>query len=168
MFCLFWNWSQLYVENYFTSHGLACNLLHQNFTLVGTIIANQCKVSSQLKSTSGVEMESTKALYDHSNKIILLSFAPKRNRNVLIMSSLYSFILIIDCHKKAAVIMDYNNHKGKVDIFNENCREFNCLSKTNCWPMFINYNFINVANNNKYMIMRDIGKSDKKTDFFGG
>ena len=73
----------IYVDRFFTSHGLVCNLLQQNLTLTGTIMANWREVPSQFKAAKGREVESTKVLYDHSNKIILLSYAPKRNKNVL-------------------------------------------------------------------------------------
>ena len=81
------------------------------------------------------------------------------------MSSSSSFVLITSCHKKPTVIMYYNKHKGEVDTLDENCEEFNCLRKTNRWPMVINYNLLNVASNNACIIMRDTGKSEKKTDF---
>ena len=60
---------------------------------------------------------------------------------------------------------DYNKHKGGVDTLDENCEEFNCLRKTNRWPMVINYNLINVATNNAFIVMRSSGKCDKKTNF---
>ena len=36
----------IYVDRYFTSHGLVCNLLEKNLTLVGTIMANRQEVPS--------------------------------------------------------------------------------------------------------------------------
>ena len=64
----------IYVDRYFTSHGLVCNLLHQNLTVIGTIIADRHERR---------EVKSTKALYDNSNKNLLLSYARKPNKNVL-------------------------------------------------------------------------------------
>ena len=138
----------IYVDRYFTSHGLVCNLLQQNLTLIGTIMANRCEVPSQFKAAKGREIERTKAPYDHSNKILLLSYVPKRKKNVLVMSSSHPSISITDCHTKTTVITDYNKHNGGVDTLDENCEEFSCLRKTNCWPVVINYNMINVATNN--------------------
>ena len=119
----------IYVDRYFTSHGLVCNLLQQNLTLIGIIMANRREVSLQFKAAKGREVESTKALYDHSNKILLLSYVPKHNKNVLMMSSSHSSNSITDCHKKSRVITDYNKHKGGVDTLDENCEEFSCLRK---------------------------------------
>ena len=128
----------IYVDRYFTSHGLVWNLLQQNLSLIGTIMVYRREVPSQFKAAKGREIISTKALYDHSNKILLLSYVPKRNKNVLVMSSLHFSISITDYHKKPAAITDYNKHKGGVDTLDENCDEFSCLRKTNRWPMVIN------------------------------
>ena len=150
----------IYVDRYFTSHGLVCNLLQQNLTLIGTIIANRREEPPRFKVAKEREIESTKALYDHSNKILLLSYVPKRNKNVLMISSSHSSISITDCHKNPTVITDYNKHKGGVDTLDENCEEFS-WRKTNLWPMVINYNLINVATYNAFIVMRVVEMCQK-------
>ena len=99
-----------YANRYFTSHSLTCNLLQQNLTVIGTITANWPIVPSQFKAAKGREIESTKALYDHFNKILLLLYVLKRNKNVLIMSSSHLFIKITECHK--TTYSYYRLHKG--------------------------------------------------------
>ena len=155
----------LYVDRYFTTHGLVWNLLQQDLPLIGTIMLNRREVPSHFKAAKGREIKSTKALYDHSSKILLLSYVLKRNKNVLMMSSSHFSISITDCHKKPTVITDYNQHKGGVDTLDENCEKFSCLRKTNRWPMVINYNLINIATKNAFVVMRGSGKCDKKTGF---
>ena len=81
------------------------------------------------------------------------------------MSFSHSSISITDCHKKPTVITDYNKHEGGVDTFDKNCEEFSCLRKTNCWPMVINYNLINVPTNKAFIVMRSSGKCDRKAYF---
>ena len=66
----------IYVDRYFTTHEL-CNFLSQKLTLVGTIMSNGGKIPSQFKSARGREVESTKALYDYSNGILLISYIAK-------------------------------------------------------------------------------------------
>ena len=155
----------IYVDRYFTSHGLVLNLLQHNLSLIGTIMPNRREVPSQFKAAKRREVESTKTLYDHSNNILLLPYVPKRNKKVLMMSSSHFSISITDCHKKPTVMTDCNQHKGGVDTLDENCEEFSCLRKTNRWPMVINYNLINIATKNAFVVMRGSGKCDKKTDF---
>ena len=86
------------------------------------------------------------------------------NKNVLVMY-LHSSTSITDCHMKRIFIMDYVKHKSGADTLNENCQEFNCLRKANRRPIVINFNLINVATNNAYII-RNPGKSGKKINFF--
>ena len=155
----------IYVDRCFTTHRLLCNLLSQKLTLIRTIMSNRPETSSQFKSARGKEVESTKTLYDHSNGILLISYISKQNRNVLMMSSSHSDVSIADYHSKPTVVMDYNKHKGGVNTLDENCEEFNCLGKTNRWPMVINYNLITVATNNAILVMRDVEKRSKKTEF---
>ena len=50
----------IYIDRYFTSHGLVCNLMQQNLTLSGTTMANQREVPSQLKAAKRREVKSTK------------------------------------------------------------------------------------------------------------
>ena len=54
----------------------------QFLTIVGTIMSNRREILSQFKSARGREVESNKALYDHSNGILLILYIPKQNRNV--------------------------------------------------------------------------------------
>ena len=61
--------------------------------------------------------------------------------------------------------MNYNKHKGGVNTVGENCEEFYCLRKTNRRPMVINYNLINVATNNAFIVIRGVEKISKKTEF---
>ena len=154
----------IYVDRYFTTHELVCNLLFQKITLIGTIMSNRREIPSQFKSSRGREVESTKALYDDSNGILLILYIPKRNRNVLMMSSSHSDVSIADCHSKPTII-NYDKHKGGVNTLDENRKELTCLRKTNCWPVVINYNLINVATNNAFIVIRGVGKSSKKTEF---
>ena len=49
----------IYVDRYFTSHGLVCNILQQNLMLVGTVMANRREIPSQFKTAEGIEVEST-------------------------------------------------------------------------------------------------------------
>ena len=111
----------IYLDRYFRSHNLVCILLHQNLKLVGTVMANQREVPSQLKSR-GREVESTKAFNAYMNKIFLLSYDPKQNRNILIMSFSQPSVSITDCHKKPTVVIDHNKYTnvGGVGTLDEN------------------------------------------------
>jgi hypothetical protein len=140
-------------DRYFTSHALATALLQKNLTLLGTIQSNKREVPAIMKTTRGIEVNTTRFLFDHENKIILLSYSPKRNKNVLMLTSSHSQALLsTDDDRKPLIIKDYNATKGGVDTLDGNVEEFSCLRKTVRWPMIINYNIMNVAVCNAFII----------------
>lgn len=100
----------IYMDRFFTSHSLAIELLRQNLTLVGTTSARRRHVPPAIKSTKRRPVESSKFLYDHENKIILMSYVPKKNKNVIMMSSSHSAPSIHE-NTKPTIIMDYNKSK---------------------------------------------------------
>ena len=58
----------IYVDRYFTSHGLVCNLLEKNLTLVGTIMANhnsKQEEEEKLKALRHCMTMPTKFFYCH-------------------------------------------------------------------------------------------------------
>ena len=65
------------------------------------------------------------------------------------------------------IIIDYNANKGGVDTMDQNVEVFNCVRKTVRWPMVINYNMLNIATNNAYILMkkRAQGYALNKSDF---
>ena len=104
-------------------------------------------------------MVSTEALNAYLNKILLLSYVSKRNRNVIIMSFSQFSVSITDCHNTSTTIIDFNKRKDGVDTLDEICKELNCFRKTNRWSMAINYSSINVATSNACILMKNTVKS---------
>lgn len=141
------------MDRYFTSHALACELNSNNLTTLGTIKSNRREIPGCFKTARGRHVESAEYLYDHENKIIVLSFVPKKNKNVLLLSSSHSSA-DISGENKPEIIKDYNRIKGGVDTLDENAEEFSCIRKTDRWPMLINYNLINVATCNAYIVSK--------------
>lgn len=129
----------IFMDRFFTSHQLACDLLEQNLTLVRTLSSHRREVPQRMKSVRGREVESTRFIYDNDKKIIVLSYVPKR------MSSSHSSSAITDDHRKPQIIIDYNTYNGGLDTLAQNTEGYSFLRKTNRWPMVINYNLLTVA-----------------------
>ena len=112
----------IYVDRYFTSHGLVCNLLQQNLTLIGTIMANAGmkyhRSSKQLREKRSIAQRHcmtilTKFFYCHTspNATRMCSWCP-----------LYTLPFPSRTATKNTVITDYNlKHKGGADCLDENC-----------------------------------------------
>jgi hypothetical protein len=99
---------------YFTSYGLACSLLERQLTLVGTIARGRREVPHSFKVAMERAVESTEALYDNEKMIIILSYVPRRNKNVLMLTSSHSSVHLTNDAGKPQIIKDYNSNKGKV------------------------------------------------------
>ena len=103
---------EVVTDNFFTSHSLAVALLEQNITLLGTIRPHRREIPEQLKSKRR-EVGSNTFAHDHENKIVLVSHIPKRNKNVILLSSSHCGNSVIPEEKnKPAMILDYNSGKS--------------------------------------------------------
>lgn len=92
----------------------------------------------------------------------LVSFIPKRNKNVLILSNLHRNDKIDENTQKPDIIMDYNATKGGVDALATLCATYNCARNTERWPMVIFYSLVNVAGINSYVIYNINNQSENK------
>ena len=78
---------EIVTDRFFTSHMLAKSLLEMKLTLLGTIKSGRKEIPKCLRDVKTRELHSSFSLYDHDNKIVLCSYVPKKNRNVLMLSS---------------------------------------------------------------------------------
>ena len=82
-------------DNFFTSHDLAVNLLHMNLTLLGTIRNHRREIPEELRNGKR-PVESSLFAYDHENKIMLVSYIPKKEQEC-------NFAQLISCWKACPV-----------------------------------------------------------------
>lgn len=83
----------------------------------------------------------------------LLSYIPKKNKNVTLLSTLHSgSTLISERTGKPDIIDFYNSTKGGVDTFDQMCGNMSTSRKTKRWPMCMFYGMINIASINSYVI----------------
>ena len=104
----------IYMDCYFTSFSVVSFLLEHGLTAVGTVTASRRDVPAVLKTVKGRECFSSKTLYEHQKKVLLLSYVPKKNKGVLMMSSFHqkpNFRTEME-DKKSQLIIDNNSGKG--------------------------------------------------------
>jgi hypothetical protein len=151
-------------DNFFTSHALAKELLINGLTILGTLRKQRLEVPNVLLEKK--EVLSSTFLYDHANKVTLVSYTPARNRVVILLSSSHGEGIIArhDTLQRPQMILDYNQGKGGVDQMDENVAEFSCVRKTLRWPLLVFYNMLDVAINNSFIhIKRDGYAYSRKT-----
>ena len=130
-------------DNFFTSLNLAKTLLQKKTTLVGTVNRIRKEVPDSLKSTKS-PLYSTKVLT--SNNITLTSYQGKKNKNVIILSSLHTNVTVSQEGKRLPETIDtYNATKFGVDILDQKARFYSTKVPCRRWPIQVFYNILDFA-----------------------
>ena len=136
-------------DNFFTSIGLCFHLWEKGLEFIGTIRSNKLEIPlSFLKNKLRTVGSSMFAFKDF---LTLVSFVPKSNKAVVLVSTGHHEAKIDTLTKKPQIIMDYNKLKGDsyglksinllfknisggVDTFDHLVALNSCRRKTNRWP----------------------------------
>lgn len=141
------------MDNWFTSIPLAEKLLTNPYklTVVGTLRKNKKEVPKEF-ITINKDRKVHTSLFAYNEKATLVSYKPKANKHVLLLSTMHETGAINDTTHKPEIIHTYNSTKGAVDTFDQMCQNMNCNRKTKRWPMCIFYNLLNMACINSFVI----------------
>lgn len=153
-------------DNFFTSHDLAIFLLSKKLTLLGTVRSHRREIPNYIRATDGRNRFDVRSIYDHENKIMILSYIPKRKKNVIIMTSGNHDADIDDSdrHRPIVITEFYNKSKGGVDLLDQQIEEYTVRRKTNRWPLLMFFDCLDVGCYNAYIMMRSsIPSYDRKT-----
>ncbi|KRZ17182.1 hypothetical protein T11_3142 [Trichinella zimbabwensis] len=82
------------MDRYFTSHSIVQYLLEHGPTTIGTVCAHHRDVPASLHNATRRDLYSTLVVYEHSKKVTLIIYVPRKNRNVLLVTS---------CHAKLKI-----------------------------------------------------------------
>ncbi|XP_074034512.1 uncharacterized protein [Leptinotarsa decemlineata] len=105
------------------------------------------------------------SLFAFDNNKTLVSFTPKQNKNVILISTLHHDDSIDHETNKSTIIETYNATKGGTDTFDQLCHSYTTARKTNRWPMRVFYGMLDGSGINS-MILLTFAKEDwaeKKT-----
>ena len=147
----------VYIDRYFTSHSLCLKLLQNGLAMTGTVMANRRDVPKKFKTVKDRELYSTSELWETQNRIALISYVPKKNKNVLVMSSAHASVDIQNERddKKPTLIHDYNQGKGGVDLLDSCIDDFSTKRKTNRYPLVVFFNILDICIFNAYLIAKE-------------
>ena len=150
------SWRNVFMERYFSSHEVAKKLLEKGLTMTGTIKQNRREIPPCMRNVKERQLLSTKEVWDAEKRIMLISFVPKRNKNVLMISSMHSHPGIRE-DRKPEVIEDYNHGKGGVDVLDSRIEDFTCKRMTRKYPLIFFFLMLDVAlvNSFRSIVMRE-------------
>uniref|UniRef100_A0AAZ1XT41 PiggyBac transposable element-derived protein domain-containing protein n=1 Tax=Oreochromis aureus TaxID=47969 RepID=A0AAZ1XT41_OREAU len=88
-----------------------------------------------------------------SRNAALVSYVPKKSRNVLLLSTKHREPQVENSgKKKPQIILDYNKCKGAVDHLDQVCGTYSCRRRTRRWPMCLLYHMIDVSCYNAFVL----------------
>lgn len=141
-------------DNFFTSFPLIKTLLvSHRLTVVGTVRKNKRELPLEFVSTK--ERPVGSSLFGYSDDVTIVSYVPKKNKNVILASSMHHDDAIDEStgeFNKPEIITFYNATKGGVDTLDQLCENYNVARHTRRWPMVIFYGMLNVAGVNSQII----------------
>ncbi|XP_045556506.1 piggyBac transposable element-derived protein 4 [Salmo salar] len=142
-------------DNFFTSYELGQRLLERNLTMVGTVRKNKPELPPALLQSKGRQVSSSRFAFTPT--ATLVSYLAKRNKNVLLLSTLHTEADVSDRRdRKPALILDYNRNKGGVDNLDKVVGTYSCRRMTARWPLVIFHNILDVSSYNAFVIWREI------------
>ncbi|XP_059401128.1 piggyBac transposable element-derived protein 4-like [Carassius carassius] len=148
-------------DNFFTSYGLGEELLRRKMTMIGTVRSNKPELPPALLSMK--DRARLSSMFAFTDTHTLVSYCPRKNKNVLLMSTFHRDAKVSDKdHKKPEIILDYNQTKGGVDNFDKVVATYTCQRKTARWPMVIFFNMLDVSAYNSFVLWTKINPSWNK------
>ncbi|XP_052423857.1 piggyBac transposable element-derived protein 4 isoform X5 [Carassius gibelio] len=145
-------------DNFFTSYALGQELLRRKMTMIGTVRSNKPELPPALLSMKNRTRLSS--MFAFTDTHTLVSYCPRKNTNVLLMSTFHRDVKVSNKdHKKPEIILDYNHTKGGVDNLDKLVATYTCQRKTSRWPMVIFFNMLDVSAYNAFVLWMEINHS---------
>ena len=135
--------SNITCDNFFTSIQLADLLYHKKLTQLGTARKSNRDISDQFLASRSKDVGSS--LFAFTATTTLVSCIPKRNRAVILLSTMHSDNKVDDKTKKPEIIMEYNRTKGGVGTVDQLWHRYTVKRPTRRWPMCVFYGMLDVA-----------------------
>jgi hypothetical protein len=97
-------------DNFFTSIGLCFHLWNKGLEYIGTIRSNKLEIPLEFLKNNVRKIGSS--LFAFKNSLTLVSYVPKKNKAVLLVSTSHHDTGVNTSSLKPDIIMDYNKYKG--------------------------------------------------------
>jgi len=138
-------------------------------TLVGKMKQNKRKIPHEFNPAS--QRDESSSIFGFTKDLTLVSYVPKKNKSVVLLSSLHHDSAICSDSGKPEIRKFYNKTKGAVYMLDEKCARYTIQRATRRWKMAVFYCMISIAAVNALVIhahnMRKVQpeKKIKRKDF---
>ncbi|KAJ8892174.1 hypothetical protein PR048_004754 [Dryococelus australis] len=110
----------------------------------------QCRMKAYIPSKPRKEEKS--AMYGFTSDLTLVSFVTKKNKAVILVSSMHHTKDTDPSSSKPDIIEFYNTTKGGVDAIDEKCILYSTSRRTRSSPLAICYAVLNISLVNSYVL----------------
>lgn len=137
-------------DNWFTSVALVDFLKSKSLSYVGTMKKNRIGIPSELKQTE--ERPVSSSFFVFRDNSTMVSFVPKKNKNVILISSLHHDDVVNEENSKPEIILHYNKTKSGVDCVDKLCATYNVARNTRRWTMVVFFALLNIGGINALVV----------------
>ncbi|CAF3896597.1 unnamed protein product [Rotaria sp. Silwood1] len=131
------------------SSNLPCFLIEFN---PRTLRKNKSEIPMEFLPNKTHEVGSL--LFGFEDNLTLVSFVPKKNKAVLLLSSKHHDNQVDNKTGKPIVVLNYNKTKGAVDTVDQICHKYTVKRGTKRWPLCIFYGMIDVTALNAFILWK--------------
>lgn len=156
----------LTMDNWYTSLPLTDYLLTKKITVLGTIKKNKAEIPKEFLPNKSRAVGST--LFGFQKEKMMLSYVPRKNKSVILLSTLHDDDEMDPDTRKPQVILDYNETKGGVDTVDKMCAAYSVSRITKRWPCVVFYILMNIGGINAQILHKFTcpGKAPKERRIF--
>jgi hypothetical protein len=104
---------------------------------------NKAEIPPNFLQTKTVPHTSSKFIYDKQKTLVC--FIPKKNKTVLILSSMHTTGEVYEASRKPEQILYYNKTKIGVNVSDQMAHAYTTSRKTQCWPLRCFYGMLDAA-----------------------
>lgn len=137
-------------NNYFCSIPLCKELSKHGLTIVSTLSKDKREIPSEFQADRRRPVKSS--LFGFSGDITLLSYVPKKKKNILLVSTMHNLKEIDGTTGKPEMLLFYNKTKGGVDALDNKCSKFSSGRKTRRWPLAIFFRIVDICLSNTHLL----------------
>lgn len=111
---------------------------------------NKPQIASEFQPKKSREVGSS--LYEYTEDYTLLSYVPKPNKAVVLLSSMHHSPFFDEQVQKPEIISFYNTTKSGIDTLDMKCSNYSANRKTRRWPLAVFYHMIAMACSNAHIL----------------
>ena len=133
------------MDNYLTTLPVAKHLISWTSTITGTLRQDKPHIPKKMAANE-LRPEYSSLFGFHERNVALCSYVPKKNKAVILLSTMHSDTAVnVDERKKPHTIMYYNKYKTGVDRMDQMVSRYICHRRMQRWPFAMFFNILDVG-----------------------